>query len=54
MKKRKSGFKGFRRKSWFVGDPVKRAAHDGQTPLTRTWREGEPIKVYSHRLMGQP
>lgn len=51
MKKRRNGFKGFRRKAWFVGDPDKREAHaeaccrrpySPPPPLTRTWREGEP------------
>ena len=44
MKKRINKFKGFRRRSWFVGDMLKRIAHDPYSgPLTRTWREGEPL-----------
>jgi hypothetical protein len=45
MKSRKPKFKGFRRKSWFVGDVAKREAHDHLSPLTRTWREGEAIII---------
>ena len=54
MKKRKPKFRGFRRKHWFVGNPLIRDAHDGTYPLTRTWREGEPVNVHSHSRMHRP
>jgi len=63
VKNLKPKFKGFRRTSWFVGDPAKREAHFDlccrrpyaiPRPLTRTWREGEPVKVYNHNRMGRP
>lgn len=43
MKNRAPKFKGFRKKDYFVGDVAKRMAHDGTTPLVRSWREGEPL-----------
>jgi len=60
MKKRVPGFKGFRRKHWFVGGAARDAWLADKSdptpwePLTRTWREGEPVKVYNHNQMHQP
>lgn len=47
-----------RRKAWFVGDPALREAHErrleaGETlgPLTRDWREGEPVTRVKCRVI---
>jgi len=44
MKKRINKFKGFRRRSWLVGDMLKRIAHDPYSgPRSARARERKPI-----------
>jgi len=44
----KSKFRGFRRTHW-MGTAAMFAKSDGVTPISRTWREGEPILPASIR-----
>jgi hypothetical protein len=40
-----------KRTAWFVGNVAQRAAHDGNTPLVRDWREGEPLIRVTARIV---